>query len=464
MPRRRRLTRALSGFSSGASDILSSLLQSRIVGGRQEQAQQAVSDRELLNNFIASTSGLMDPEKVQKAGPEAQRQQYLTRRSLLPTRLQDQLGTGEPDFTALDAPPSERMAPARRRVTEATNPEAIPSEYELRQLMSENRVAPDELKNVTTSPAQGPVSGFPLVTGGELGPTQDLEKLLAEATQRKDALTTERNRTTPREAITDELSGITSFLTEAEQGQKGTMKTKLTPQEEAAKQAGITTATKSAEEGVTNLPANQQARARGAGLVAGAQKRAELSAELGAMGITGQQQQGALQLADDFEKQTADYAQVRNSYQQLAQLATKATPAADIGIVFSYMKMLDPGSTVREGEAATIRNAAGIPERVRLAYNRALSGEGLDSSQRVDIVRTARTLYNTAQADHQDVVKTFTDRATALRVPPSLVVREIAEPRIGAETSTTSGATEGTALDTLRQRRNRLGGPGPRGN
>jgi len=34
------------------------------------------------------------------------------------------------------------------------------------------------------------------------------------------------------------------------------------------------------------------------------------------------------------------------------------------------MKILDPGSVVREGEFATAQNSAGIPERIRAKYNR----------------------------------------------------------------------------------------------
>lgn len=61
---------------------------------------------------------------------------------------------------------------------------------------------------------------------------------------------------------------------------------------------------------------------------------------------------------------------VATSYDRLTRLvqsqnATAApTPAADMAIIFSYMKMLDPTSVVREGEYATVQNAGSLPTRL----------------------------------------------------------------------------------------------------
>ena len=38
--------------------------------------------------------------------------------------------------------------------------------------------------------------------------------------------------------------------------------------------------------------------------------------------------------------------------------------ASDIALLYGYMKVLDPGSTVREGEFATASNAGGIPDKI----------------------------------------------------------------------------------------------------
>ena len=46
--------------------------------------------------------------------------------------------------------------------------------------------------------------------------------------------------------------------------------------------------------------------------------------------------------------------------------------AGDLAMIFTYMKILDPTSVVREGEQATAQNAAGTPERIKNIYNRVI--------------------------------------------------------------------------------------------
>ena len=49
----------------------------------------------------------------------------------------------------------------------------------------------------------------------------------------------------------------------------------------------------------------------------------------------------------------------------------------DIGLIYQWMKMNDPGSSVREGERADAANAGGVTEGIRNLYNRLLTGEVL---------------------------------------------------------------------------------------
>jgi hypothetical protein len=67
------------------------------------------------------------------------------------------------------------------------------------------------------------------------------------------------------------------------------------------------------------------------------------------------------------------------------------------------MKMLDPGSVVREGEFATAQNAAGVPDRVMNLYNRILSGERLNKDQREAFKGQAAGLMTAAQKQEQIV-------------------------------------------------------------
>jgi len=56
-----------------------------------------------------------------------------------------------------------------------------------------------------------------------------------------------------------------------------------------------------------------------------------------------------------------NYTAVRGSFERIQSGAARNTGAGDLGIIYGYMKMLDPGSVVREGEFATAENASGVP-------------------------------------------------------------------------------------------------------
>jgi hypothetical protein len=107
-----------------------------------------------------------------------------------------------------------------------------------------------------------------------------------------------------------------------------------------------------------------------------------------------------MQLAGMFngEQTVKDANTVSAAFRKVRQHATSNTAAGDMGLIFGYMKILDPGSTVREGEYATAQNAASIPERVRNAYNRSIDGPFLTPEQRTRFVAEAETALR-AQRD-----------------------------------------------------------------
>lgn len=103
-------------------------------------------------------------------------------------------------------------------------------------------------------------------------------------------------------------------------------------------------------------------------------------------------------------------ATVRPQVQIIGDIARRASAgerisaADDLALIFSYMKMLDPGSVVREGEFANAQNTAGIPERVVNAYNRALDGTRLSDSQRNEFFRSATGVMRGYQDSYNEVV------------------------------------------------------------
>ena len=114
-----------------------------------------------------------------------------------------------------------------------------------------------------------------------------------------------------------------------------------------------------------------------------------------------------------------------------------ATPAGDIALIFSYMKLLDPGSTVREGEYASARDTAGVPDRVRNLYNQALTGRILGEAQRSDFLGQSNRLWNAQLESYNRLASQFSSLAERYGVPSGDVVLPLGMGRQGGKKSDT---------------------------
>jgi hypothetical protein len=99
--------------------------------------------------------------------------------------------------------------------------------------------------------------------------------------------------------------------------------------------------------------------------------------------------------------------------------------ANDMAATYSIMHMLDPTSTVREGEYASMQHAAGIPDQVLNAFKKAFNGEMLMPSQRKEFYDMAQKLYekSASQAEKQRVI--FEGRANRQGLDPEFIVSPI---------------------------------------
>lgn len=114
--------------------------------------------------------------------------------------------------------------------------------------------------------------------------------------------------------------------------------------------------------------------------------------------------------------------EVDAAYQNVRSAAQNESAAGDLSLIFAYMKMLDPGSVVREQEFANAQNAAGVPDQIRNLYNRALSGERLNPNQRQDFVGQAERLYNNRRARYDQIVSEYQGLASEYGAEPERVV------------------------------------------
>ena len=103
----------------------------------------------------------------------------------------------------------------------------------------------------------------------------------------------------------------------------------------------------------------------------------------------------------EFLGQAKSYIEIGQAYKKIQESAKDPSAAGDLALIFNYMKILDPGSVVREGEFATAQNAAGVPDRIKAQYNQVVDGQRLTENQRRDFLNQAKNVTR-SQKDNFD--------------------------------------------------------------
>jgi hypothetical protein len=127
-------------------------------------------------------------------------------------------------------------------------------------------------------------------------------------------------------------------------------------------------------------------------------------------------------LRDKWETSTKDFRDVRDAFGRIKVSAKDPSPSGDLALIFNYMKMLDPGSTVREGEFATAQNSGSAWEILGAKYNKVMEGERLTPSQRADFVARARNLYKQQESQAKKSGEETRRLAKLYKLDPERVV------------------------------------------
>jgi hypothetical protein len=130
-------------------------------------------------------------------------------------------------------------------------------------------------------------------------------------------------------------------------------------------------------------------------------------------------------LRNDYTKDTKEYVTMRNARNKVVGAAAAAdagNPTADISLIYSFMKLQDPGSAIMQGDLANATNAGGVPERIRVMYNNAVRGEKLDANTRKGFVEETERIHNQAYADYLKTKEMYTGIAQRSGMNPLNVV------------------------------------------
>jgi hypothetical protein len=116
-------------------------------------------------------------------------------------------------------------------------------------------------------------------------------------------------------------------------------------------------------------------------------------------------------------------------------MSTAPTGQGDMSMIYAFMKIVDPTSSVRETEYANAENAAGIPQRIRIAWNKALDGEKLEPSVREGFRSEATNIYKKRLDAYRVVEKSYTGLATGQGADPARVALDLGYKDPGGQAS-----------------------------
>lgn len=127
------------------------------------------------------------------------------------------------------------------------------------------------------------------------------------------------------------------------------------------------------------------------------------------------------------------FSEQSQAFGRIVASARDPSPAGDLALIFNYMKVLDPGSVVRESEFATAASASAwlqeseqagltVPRPIAQAIRSMATGERLSDEQRGDFVRTAGALYQEAERNHERIVAQYTGVAGTVNADPDAAI------------------------------------------
>ena len=120
-------------------------------------------------------------------------------------------------------------------------------------------------------------------------------------------------------------------------------------------------------------------------------------------------------------QEVKDFRTVQSAYNSVQAAARNPSAAGDLSLIFAYMKILDPGSVVREQEFANAQNAAGVPDQIRNRYNQILNGQRLNQNQRRDFLNQANNLFQTRLQTYRGIENEYRGYAESYGVSPDRV-------------------------------------------
>lgn len=150
-------------------------------------------------------------------------------------------------------------------------------------------------------------------------------------------------------------------------------------------------------------------------------------------------------LRDDFWQQVGkNFTSARDAHGRIQTAAKDPSAAGDLALIYSYMRLLDPTSVVRESEFAVAASTGSYGDRIKALVNKALDGERLSDAIRNDFVNRAESLYERERKNYENSTKRFRDISKRSGANPDNVLPAITS---GGGPAAPSGKAYGTSKE-----------------
>lgn len=134
-------------------------------------------------------------------------------------------------------------------------------------------------------------------------------------------------------------------------------------------------------------------------------------------------------LASKYQNQSKAFRELSEAYQKTKNLFDKAqgSAPATLAAATAYMKLLDPGSVVRESELGMALNATGKLDKAENFMNRINKGEVLTESQVKQFKDATEEVYKAATKQQRIIDKNYSDTASRNKLNPKNIIQDVGQ-------------------------------------
>lgn len=136
-----------------------------------------------------------------------------------------------------------------------------------------------------------------------------------------------------------------------------------------------------------------------------------------------------MKLADDYRAQSKGFKEVGDAYKTISATLDKSTTsaAATLAGATKFMKLLDPGSVVRESELGMALAATGVLDRATNYFNTLKYGKVLTPSQAADFKNITAQIYQAAQSQQKTIDGNYRKQAETYKLRPEMIIQDLGQ-------------------------------------